>query len=439
MELHPYQEVARDYLLDHDHAGLFLDMGLGKTATALTALNKLPALVVAPKQVAEHVWPVEKELWRPDLSIALAAGTAEARRQALSAGADITVISRDNLADAVKARPKGYPTVILDELSSFKNMHTNRWKAARKLVRGSANITVWGLTGTPAPNGLMDLWAQIALLDAGERLGRSLTAFRNRYFVPVQQLPTGQVIEWKLRPEAEARIHSQLEDLCLSMNNDESLPPVTHNQVKLEMPARASAAYKEFAKELVTDLRDLIGGEVHSAANAAVLTNKLSQVSAGLVYDDEGGGYTVLHREKLNAVSGIVAEAQGNPVIVFYRYNSEKAELLQKFPQARTIASPGAVKDWNAGRVPVLLAHPASAGHGLNLQHGGHTVVWTSLPWSLEEWEQANRRLVRQGQKHPVVIHSLMARGTLDNVIALRLRDKTFSQEALMKHLEASL
>lgn len=437
-QLHDYQHVASAHLREHPRSALFLDMGLGKTASSLSAIEPrhLPVLVVAPKRVASDVWPIETREWRPDLSLSLAAGTPDQRARAIARGADITVIGRDNLKD-VAARGT-YSTVILDELSGFKTRASQRWKLARQLLRRTRHV--WGLTGTPAPNGLMDLWAQMYLLDEGMRLGESLTMYRSRYFTPGRQLASGVVTEWLLRPGADARIHDMISDICLSMGTEGriNLPPVTYNTIRVNLPPAVMAVYKRMKRELVADL-SLLGGEIHTAANAAVLTNKLSQISAGFLYPDEPGGtVSELHREKCAAVTEVV-EGTGSPVLVFYRYKAEREQLLAALPGARTIEEPGVIPAWNEGRVPVLLAHPASAGHGLNLQHGGHTIVWTSLPWSLEEWQQGNKRLARQGQRHPVVIHVITAERTVDSAINERLTTKTSVQDALLKHLESPL
>jgi SNF2 family DNA or RNA helicase len=431
MRLHDYQNRAVRFLQTTPRAGLFLDMGYGKTAITLSALtpDHCPVLVVAPKRVAEHVWPVEQQLWRPDLTLGLAAGSARQRSAALEAGADITVLGRDNLAD-VKGRH--YRTLILDELSGFKTRSTNRWKAARVLA-GKATYC-WGLTGTPAPNGLMDLWAQLFLLDAGQRLGTTLSGFRSRFFTPGQQLPNGVITSWIPRPESEAVIHKLISDICLSMDGEVDLPPVTYNTVEVDLPPAARTAYRTLKRDLVVSL-DLLGGEIHSASNAAVLTNRLSQLSAGFLYDDDGlGGYSVVHSEKIAALLEVI-DGTGSPVLVFYNYKAERAMIEAALPQARHIDSPGCIEDWNRGTVPVMLAHPASAGHGLNLQHGGSCVAWVTLPWALELWAQGNARIARQGQKHPVVIHVLQTAGTIDAVIRARLASKSYTQNALIAHL----
>jgi len=273
--LRPNQELARDFLRNaHRGSGLFIDMGFGKTYATLAALEPrhLPALVVAPKRVCEHVWPEETSKWRPDLTLALAAGDPAKRARALDARADLTVISRDNLGDIKRQ----YPTIILDESSGFKDRSTARWKAANRISKNAQHV--WELTGTPSPNGYLDLWAQVYLLDRGERLDTSLTRFRSRYFFPGRSLPSGVVVDWVLRDEADANIRRKIEDICLSMEiSDEHIP--IFNQVEVDLPPAVRRHYKEFEKELVLNL-ELLGGEVYSAANAAILTNKLSQVTA---------------------------------------------------------------------------------------------------------------------------------------------------------------
>lgn len=439
MELHDYQREGALFLQERKGAALFLDMGLGKTAIALSALTPehLPALVIAPKRVAEQTWPEELSIWRPELTYKVAAGPATVRDRALRSGADVVLLGRDNIQSSLE--PVGlhhWNTVILDELSSFKSPGSKRFKALRRMLRQHSPV-VWGLTGTPTPNGLLDLWSQVFLLDQGQRLGPGVTWYRNRYFTPGRQLRSGVVTEWQLRPGAESRIHRLIEDICLSMGTEGRVhvPPVTVNRYAVDLPAGVKKVYAKMKRDLVADM-EMLGGGVHSAMNAAVLTNKLSQLTAGFMYGDEGIGMDWLHNAKLEAVQEIVEGSLGSPVLVFYRYRAELDKLRAAFPQAETTDSSDFVKRWNEGTIPVLLAHPASAGHGLNLQRGGHTIVWTSPTWSLEEDMQANKRLARQGQKNPVVIHYLTARGTVDEAILERLRGKATVQEALMKHLE---
>lgn len=442
-KLHDYQQQALAHLQQHPRAGLFLDMGLGKTAITLRALQPehFPALVVAPKRVAENVWETERELWRPDLDLAVAKGSPLARDRAWGRQADVTVVSRDNLGD-IDPKTSRYRTIILDELSGFKSRGSQRWKRARKLTDKADYV--WGLTGTPSPNGLLDLWAQMYLLDKGEALGKTLGSYRSRYFTPGRQLPNGVIIEYLLRPGADKRIHKLLEPTCISMSTVGrlDLPPVNFNLVDVRLPPKARKAYDEVKQNLTTNI-DLFG--TITAANSAVLSGKLAQISAGFVFSDEyyGGQYlipdedfAVLHKEKIDAVLDIIAET-GSPVLVLYRFRPELQMLQQALGSlAHTIQEPGILKRWDRGEIPVLLAHPDSIGHGLNMQRGGHTAIWTTLPWSLEAWDQSNKRLARQGQQHPVVIHVIRAKGTVDADIYRALRDKKSVQQALLDHLE---
>lgn len=445
LTLHPYQEVAVEFLQKQSRAALMLDMGLGKTACVLNALtpDHLPCLVVAPKRVAEEVWDVERDLWRPDLSIAVAKGTPGKRREALLSGADIVVLGRDNLRD-LDGVDVPFRTLVVDELSGFKNRASVRWKTARRIIsRGVKHV--WGLTGTPAPNGYLDLWGQIALLDGGERLGRNITTYRSRYFYPGRQLPSGVIIEWIMREGADAKIRERIQDICLAMATDGrvQLPAVTFNNVYVELPSAVRKAYQDLETNLVVDLREIFDdAHRHTAGNAAILTSRLSQMTAGFLYVDDadlhGYAHTLLHTEKIDALRDIMESERVGGVLVFYRYTAERDMILRAFPeQAHLISEPGVVKKWNAGQVPMLLAHPASAGHGLNLQHGGHTIVWTSPTWDLEHWDQANKRLARQGQKQPVIIHLLLAKNTVDSLIRGRLTEKSTVQQDLLEFLES--
>lgn len=440
MKLHNYQEVARDFLRGRPKAGLFLDLGLGKTATTLAALQPehLPALVVAPKRVAENVWEEERDLWRPDLGLALAIGEPARRRAALAAREDLTVISRDNLKDAAP----GYRTIILDELSSFKGGHgATRWKLARKLTAKAENV--WGLTGTPAPNGYLDLWPQIFLLDRGERLGTSVAGYRNRYFISTQQVWNGKQlvdIGYELREGAEEKIKGLIQDICLYMEASDYLPleKPSFNTIEVPLPPGVRKLYKQMKTDLVMDM-ELLGGEIYSAANAAVLSNKLSQITAGFIFSDaQDGTYTELHRAKIEALQE-VRDGTGDNLLVFYSYIPEMMRIRKAFPEARMLDEPGVYQAWNKGEVSMLLCHPASAGHGLNLQRGGHTIVWASLTWDLELYLQANGRLARQGQQHPVIVHKLICPDTVDVVMDERLDDKTFTQNGLLDHLRSPI
>jgi SNF2 family DNA or RNA helicase len=435
MKLHTYQELARDFLRQHSEAGLFLDCGYGKTAITLSAFERhhLPALVVAPKRPALHTWPAEHQLWRPELELALAIGGPAERRAALDLEAEITVIGRDNLKDI--KRP--YRTVVFDELSGYKDKGTERWKMGRRLAKAAK--TVWGLTGTPMPNGLLDLWAQLYLLDGGQRLDTAVTRYRERYFLPAKILKNPyRVVAWKPKPGAEDAIHRKIDDICLSIVDEIELPPITYNRIYVDLPSSVRSAYREFQRELLVNL-ELLGGEVHTAANAAVLTGKLSQLTAGFLYSDDGTHrYDWLHDAKLDALAE-VRDGTGDNLLVFYRFQAELEALRRRFPEAWHLDDAGAITAWNQREVPMLFAHPQSAAHGLNLQHGGHSIVWNSLDWSLEIWIQANARLFRQGQKNPVVVHMIEVEGSIDTVIDKRIHSKKFDQDALINHLASPL
>jgi SNF2 family DNA or RNA helicase len=463
MPLRPYQRQAVRFLWDRPKSALLLDMGLGKTAICLAALtgDHLPALVVAPKRVAESVWEDERDLWRPDLDVAVAAARdfsktaaapAEQRMAALKSGADVVVIGRDNMKEILAMRNRPFRTLIIDELSGFKQKPSVRWRVADQLIhkRGTRIENVWGLTGTPAPNGLMDLWAPMYLLDEGKRLHTTLGEYRARYFQPGKRLRNGKVAEWTIVNGMDEVIHTKISDIAMSMSTEGrvDLPTLVHNEVNVTLDGVALKAYNELEEELVTNLTAL-GGEVHSAQDAAQLTNRLEQVCAGFVYSDlrtEGEGTTsILHKEKAEAVLEIV-EGTGTPTMVFYKYTEEipliTAALKRAGIQAHRLKNTETIRAWNRGDVRVLIAHPASAGHGLNLQHGGHTQIWASLTWSLEEWEQGIKRLWRSGQQHPVMIHRLMARKpsgakTIDHVKEARIIRKKSVQDALLEYLEA--
>lgn len=442
LALHDYQETARDHLLANPGAGLFLDMGLGKTAITLSALTSehLPALVVAPKRVARITWPKESAKWRPDLSIEVSSGSPGERAAALARRADITVISRDTMAEAIGG---DYRTLVLDELSAWKTPGTARSKAARALSKRAPHV--WGLTGTPAPRSLDDLYHQVGLLDGGKRLGTSQERFRKRFYTPMLREPgsdlppggfittdrNGTLIEWTPKPGSEAAITALVGDICLSMGAVEGMvPPSVVNPIPLELPTEHRKHYRTLVRDLLVDI-ELLG--IVSAANAAVVTNKLSQLTAGFLYDEDGTTLW-LHDTKIEALEEVI-EGAGSPVLVFYRYKAEAAAIRARFPEAKGIDDFGALEDWDRGELPIMLAHPASAGHGLNLQDGGHTICWTSLDWSLELWQQANARLARQGQKHPVVIHVLDVENSIDGVIRSRLDGKEITQSSLLRSL----
>lgn len=437
---HEYQKTAYDFLLDHREAGLFLGMGLGKTVIALTAAQDLSwdwekLLVIAPKRPALDTWPEELEKWdHLDLSYAVAVGSKKEREEAVAAAAAVTIINRENvpwLVDLWKTRWP-YDFVIIDELSSFKSGRAARFKALRKVRKKVKRI--WGLTGTPAGNGYLDLWAECFLLDQGRTLGRTLTGYRDQFFIPGRR--NGQIIyEWLLKPGAADEIQDRLRSLCLAMTEEDhlQLPPFITVERSYSLSEKARAAYLRLERE---SFLELDGKEV-DAVNAAVLTGKLLQLSSGEVYDERGEVVTV-HSDKLEAFESVIEEVAGENVLVFYQYRHERERLLQAYPDAVDIREPGAIAAWKAGEIPLLLAHPASAGHGLNLQAGGAVLVWYSLPMSLELYQQACKRLHRQGQTRSVRNIVLLGRGTYEErVWSVVLKSKESRQAALINALKA--
>lgn len=420
-------------------------MGLGKTAITLSALERhhFPVLVTAPVRVARTVWPPETSIWRPDLRTVVAEGRDRDAALRGDIAADIVVISREQLAHAVPHAAR-FNTLVMDELSSFKNPKSQRFKYARAISKHTPHV--WGLTGTPAPNGLLDLWAQVYLIDRGAALEPHITAYRERFFTPGPRLPSGVITRWNLRPGADKQIHRRLEGTALSMSTDGrvALPPVTYNNIEVPLPPAVRRLYRDLKNDLVVGLEALgmDSGELFSASSAAVLGGRLAQVSSGFLYGDDhvpgDDSHTVLHSEKLRALDEIIEGNGGSPVMVGYQFRAELARLKDRYPEAREPDTAEDIEAWNRGEIPVLLVHPQSAGHGLNLQHGGHTMVWYSMPWSLEEYQQTNKRLARSGQRHPVVIHHLISPGTVDVAVQRALDGKSTVQEELLRHLEGT-
>lgn len=438
---HPYQEQAIQFALERPSAGLFLDMGLGKSVISLTVLKHLrddylelsKALVVAPKRVAEDTWPREVRKWDHlrDLSLIEIRGTPKQRVAALQESADIYVISRDNLSWLVDHYETDWPfdVVILDELSSFKSHQSKRFKQLKR-VRSYINRVI-GLTGTPASNGYLDLWSQIYLLDRGKRLGRNITAFRREY---CETLYRPGYNEYRLLPRAYAEIDDKLKDLCLSMKSRDYLKleeplSITHY---VRLSAQEWQSYAQMQKEALLEFED---GEAAVALSAATVINKLLQIANGAVYTEDGE-YQELHDKKLDALEELIEETQCEPVLVFYSYKSDIDRILKRFPSVRILEAEKDIEDWNQKKIPILLAHPASAGHGLNLQDGGSLIIWFGLPWSLELYLQANARLHRQGQKEPVRIYHILAEGTVDEKVMKALEKKELRQDALLDSLK---
>lgn len=439
---HGYQKHAVRHLIEKPAAALFLDMGLGKTAITLTALNTLmfdyfevsKPLIVAPKRVAESTWDREAEKWDhlKHLRFSKILGTQRQRLKALDADADVYVINRENVEWLVTHYGRKWPfdMLIIDELSSFKSSASRRFRALKK-VRPLIKRVV-GLTGTPAPNGLIDLWPQIYLLDRGERLGQTITGYRTRYFIPGRRRDH-IVFEWI--PVSEEAIYKKISDICISMKAADwlEMPERIDRTVKVTLPAKAKAAYKQLEREYLLPFSD---GDI-TASTAAVLTGKLLQLANGAVYDEDSK-VREIHDAKLEALADVIEAANGRPVLVFYTYRHDLERIRRRFT-VRTLDSPKDIDDWNAGRIPILLTHPASAGHGLNLQAGGNIIVWFGLPHSLELYEQANARLHRQGQKNKVIIHHLVTEQTIDENVMRALARKSITQNDLMRAVKARL
>lgn len=448
--LRDYQIEAMQFLrAGGGGKALFLDMGLGKTATCLSALTEehLPALIIAPKRVAEHVWKTERDIWRPDLSLTVVKGTKDKRMSLAGVRTDLTVISRDNQDDVrPRAMTGGFKTVIIDELSGYKNRGTKRWKGAQDIVSRAKHV--WGLTGTPTPKSLIDLWAQMYLLDNGESLGRTLSEYRRKYFYAAGQLPSGIVTKWLPRAgtATETDIYDAISSRVLVQGTEGrvKLPSVTYVPQVVSLPGKVRKQYETLKRDLV--LRLLESGEEITAANAAVVSGKLAQITAGFLYPDFGPGcedatrerrWDVLHKVKLDKLEDIIEGTNGGGVLVFYRFQAELEELKKRFgDDVHTVKEKDFVERWNAGDIPILAAHPDSIGHGLNLQKGGNTAVWLSLPWSSEAWLQSNKRLARSGQEYPVNIHMIMAEDSIDGHVHESLTGKVDAQQRLLDYLK---
>ena len=437
-----YQTKTIQRGLNQNNVGLFLPMGLGKTVITLTIIEELllnrlevdKVLVIAPKNVAWSVWTSEVKKWEhlKHLKISRVLGSAAKRVKALEEPADIHVINRENVVWLVEHFGKNWPfdMVVIDELTSFKNHQSKRWKALRK-VRSKINRVI-GLTGTPTPNSLLDLWAQVFLLDQGETFGKTFTGYRERYFVPDQR-NRHTVFSWRLLTGAEEKIHSAITDLCISLKSEDyiDLPDKIYNNVLVDLGADGRQQYKTMADDRLIAL-------IHSdieAATAAAVTTKLLQISGGAAYDDRKQ-VQVLNTKKIDALGELLEELQGEPCLLFYKFRHELDRILAKFPHARHLQNPNDIDDWNARKIPILLAHPQSAGHGLNLQKGGSNIIWYTLTYSLEEYQQANARLHRQGQQKPVVIQHLIAENTLDGVVLDVLNAKDDGQKALLNAIK---
>lgn len=441
---HDYQAYAIDYIKTHPVAAVLLDMGLGKTVISLTAIVDLlfdsfevhRILVVAPLRVARDTWPAEIEKWShlQHLTFSVAVGSVKERRAALMSSADITIINRENLQWLIENSgiPFDFDMVVIDELSSFKNHQSKRFRALLKARPKVKRII--GLTGTPSSNGLMDLWAEFRLLDMGERLGRFIGLYRTTYFKPDKR--NGQVIfSYKPLPGAEEAIYSIISDITISMKSTDHLkmPELLINQQEVLLSDSEKERYEELKRDLVLQTPD---GDI-TAANAAALSGKLSQMANGAVYDDDEE-ILEIHDRKLDALEDLI-EAASKPILVAYWFRHDLQRIKKRFI-VREIKSSQDIADWNTGKIPIAVIHPASAGHGLNLQSGGSTLIWFGLTWSLELYQQTNARLWRQGQSSKtVIIMHLITKGTIDEQILKALSEKNLTQQSLIDAVKADL
>lgn len=452
-----HQQLAEEFCMTHPRAALLLDMGLGKTVITLTVLNRLKyeefaihkALVIAPKRVAEDTWSREQAKWDhlKHLRVVKIMGAKEKRLAALETDADIYVVNRENVEWLVETLGAkwDFDAVVIDELSSFKSAKAKRWKALRKVIFRSSYV--YGLTGTPAPNGYMDLWPEIYLLDRGERLGRTLGAYRTAFFNPGAR--RGHVVfDWRLKPGARQKIDALLSDICLSMSKDDwlDLPERSYNTITVTLDRKARKLYEQFKTDKILPLlREREGlalaeGDDYDSAvigdMAAQISGKLLQMANGAVYDENREVFRI-HDAKLDALEEIADTCAGQPILVFYNYQHDLERLQERFPRAVKMGGSDTITAWNHGEIPMLLCQPASAGHGLNLQEGGHIIVWFGLTWSLELYQQANDRLHRMGQRSAVVVHHLVAEDTLDERVMAAITRKDATQKGLLDALKS--
>ena len=459
IQLHDYQILAKNFLISHPKAGLFLDVGFGKTLTTLSALMELGQynmlspyiLIIAPKAIARSTWIDEMEKWGINACyeslIVNEKGKQLSKDKRYQKYAEIAshppaiyFINRELVVDLIQwhiDNKKIWPfqTVIIDELQSFKSAKSQRFKYLKKISPYIHRFI--GLTGTPQPNGLMDLWAEIYPMDNGMRLGRTISEYQRTFFTPGLMM-NNVTVSWNPRPGAEQEIYSRIKDVVISVKNpDLKLPPVTYNDIYCYMDQKESDLYKEFVKEKIIT----IGDNDITAANAGVMQARLSQIASGTLYTGEDKTsscppYERIHTKKLEHLEYIINNTT-SPILVAYHFKSDLAEISlylseRNMPFKRFDGSPEMIHEWNAGLIPIMLLQPASAGHGINIQDGGHTLVWFTLPWSLEEYIQTNGRLNRQGQTHPVMIHHLLTHGTIDKRILSALKNKDLSERSLM-------
>lgn len=442
---HGYQAFSTEFILKHKSAGLFLECGLGKSVITLTAIVELmynmfdisKVLVIAPLRVADTTWQDEIEKWEhlKYLKLSKILGSKKNRIMALYKKADIYTVNRENVPWLVDFYKNDWPfdMVVIDELSSFKSPSAKRFKALKKVRYKIKRIV--GLTGTPVPNGLLNIWSQIYLLDSGERLGRTFTGYRNRYFHPQKYINGVIPADYVINEDAEEKIYQKISDICISMKALDYLkmPDCIFNKVMVELSEKDMKLYRKLERDLLLPFED---SDV-DAKNAAVLSNKLLQMASGAVYD-EFGDVKLIHDKKLDALEDLIEAANGKSVLVYYGFKHDKDRIKERF-EVEEINTSDDIAKWNEGKIQIAICHPASTGHGLNLQEGGCTIIWFSMTWSLELYQQANARLYRQGQKHTVVIHHIIAKDTVDEKVIQALENKDTSQTALIDAVKARI
>lgn len=448
---HKYQLTAINHVINVPKCGLFLDMGLGKTVSTLTAIKELKynrfqvnkVLIIAPKKVAEGTWSKEKDKWNhtKDFRVSLVLGSQQKRIKALSVNADLYIINRENIPWLVDYLRNDwyFDTVVIDESSSFKNSRSKRFKAL-KMVLPKINRLI-ELTGTPSPNGVEDLWAQIYLLDQGTRLEKYITHFRAKYMEPNKR-NRSQIFDYKIKEGVYDSIINKISDICISMKSEDylELPDLSYNEIPVILNDKARKDYDKMERDFVLELE---GAEDEiTAVNAAALSNKLLQISNGAVYDSKGI-YTEVHDAKIEAFLELVERLQGKSLLVFYNFQHDRDRIKRALEKSdlvvKELKTTQDEDDWNAGKIDILLTHPASAAYGLNLQEGGNHVCWFGLSWNLEHYQQANKRLHRQGQKEKVIIHHLVTQGTRDEDVMRALDNKAGVQEEIMQSLKARI
>lgn len=440
--LHSYQEIAIKIIIEKRKCGIFLDMGLGKTAATLTAISDMfdnfsisKVLIIAPLRVANSVWKQEALKWDhlKNLNIVICTGSEKQRSEAIKSNADVYIINRENIPWLIntclwKLKWK-WDMVVIDESSSFKNSRSERFKSLKKVTQHIKSLVL--LSGTPSPNGEMDLWSQLYLIDNGERLGRTITNFRQRFFISDY---TGY--NYKIIPGASEKIKELIKDVCITMSAEDylNLPGEVYLTEYVEMPKNIKEQYKQLESNFLLTLEN---GDIHTPS-ASILANKLLQMCNGAVYDSEKNTHEI-HNLKLDMLKEIIEENPNENFLIAYNYKSDLQRILKAFPEAVTLSKGTKEQDdWNLGKIKILVTHPASAGHGLNLQFGGNIVVWFGLNWSLELYQQFNKRLNRQGQKNLVRIIHIVVKDGLDEKVMLALNNKAKTQKNLIDYLKVN-